>query len=558
MDIQAFLFAFFGGLALFLFGLNFMSDGLKDIGNNAFRKILQVLTKNKFKAILVGMGITCLIQSSSATSVIVVGFVNAGLLALKQAVAVVLGAEIGTTFTAWIVSIMGKFKMDHYALPIIAVGTFIYFFPKKRKAKMLGQSLLGFGFLFLGLGIMSGALKPLKESEYLKDLFIAFGKNPLLGILAGAIITCIIQSSSATIAIIQVMAFQGLLSFEAALPIICGCNIGTTITAQLAAITGTRNSRSTAMAHSFFNIFGTLFILPLLLTGWYEQLIKFIVPGALQASNVMFHIAVAHSIFNISNVLIFSLLFWPLLLKVAQYLSYGKDVEIDIQKDTIYLDPLLLTDPPIAMNETILELVHMTEIAKSAVQDAEMAILNKDMHRCEIAKKKEDILDEFQRKITSYLIQISEKDLDTKESMEYPVLLHSVNDIEKVGDYVKNLANYAEIRYKNEFKFSKTSIDGIKSMFQKLYELFDNVILSLEERDNKKAYKAIKIEDEIDKMKIKRRSNYIKSLHAHKTNPESEMMAMDIATNIEKIGDHLISIAKAVLKDLQWGKKMGF
>lgn len=557
INIQTLIFKFFGGLAIFLYGLNCMSDGLKNIGSNTLRKILNSLTKNRFRGILVGVGITCLIQSSSATSVIVVGFVNAGLLALQQALAVVLGAEIGTTFTAWIVSIMGmgKFKISYYALPVIAVGFLINFIAKRKKTKMFGQSLLGFGFLFMGLGIMSEGIEPLKASTSIREVFALFGKNPFLGILAGTILTMLIQSSSATIAIVQVMAFQELIEFHAVLPIILGCNIGTTITAQLAAMGGTRTSHSLAMGHSIFNILGTLIFLPLLLTGVYGEIIKLIVPGTLQQSNVMFHIAVAHSVFNITNVLIFSLILWPLLIKAAKFLSYGKDLEIDVRTETKYLDPLLLNNPPIAMQQTIFELIHMTKIAKSAVQDAEVAILQKDMQKAELAKKKEDILDDFQRKITSYLIQISEKNLGTIESKEYPLLLHSVNDIEKIGDYANNLANYAEMKVDKKFEFSQTSIDGIKSMFQKLYELFDIVILSLKEKNTSEAYKAIKIEDQIDNMKLERRKNYIKNLNKRETNPESEMMAMDIATNIEKMGDHLISIAKVVLKNMQYGRK---
>ncbi len=533
-----------------------MSDGLRNIGSNTFRKILNSLTKNRFRAVLVGTGITCLIQSSSATSVMVIGFVNAGLLALKQAIAVVLGAEIGTTFTAWIISIMGKFKISHYALPVIAVGFLINLIAKQKKTKMFGHTLLGFGLLFLGLGIMSEGVKPLKESEYIRQVFVSFGTNPFLGILTGTIFTLGIQSSSATIAIIQVMAFQGLIGFPAVLPIILGCNIGTTITAQLAALSGGRTSRTVAMAHSTFNIFGTLLFLLPLLTGTYEKFIYLIVPGALQQSNIMLHIAVAHSVFNITNVLVFSLFLWPVLLKAANFLAYGKDLEIDVETDTKYLDPLLLNDPPIAMQQAIFELVHMTEIAKSAAGDAEAAILYKNMPRCELAKKKEDILDDFQREITAYLIKISQHDLDTIESKEYPLLLHSVNDIEKVGDYVKNLAGYAEVRIDKKIEFSKTSIKGIKEMFIKLDSLFISVVKSLKDHNDKEALKAITIEDQIDEMKIKRRENYIKSLNKHKTNPESEMMAMDIATNIEKMGDHLISISKAVLKDMQWGKRI--
>lgn len=553
MIIKDIIFSFCGGLALFLFGMNFMSDGLKNIGSNKFKEILNSLTKNKFRSILIGMGITCLIQSSSATSVMVVGFVNAGLLSLSQAIAVVLGADIGTTFTAWLVSVMGKFKMSHYALPVIAVGFLINFTGRKYKTRMIGQCLLGFGLLFMGLGTMSSGLTPLKESQYVKDIFANFGANPFLGILAGVIVTMILQSSSVTIAIVQVMAFQGLINLDAALALLLGDNIGTTITAHLAAIGGTKNSRGVAIANSLFKVFGTVLFLPLLLTGLYQSFIMSIVPGKLAASNIMFHIAVAHSFFNVVNVLIFSVFLWPFLIKISESLMFGRQ---EIDREPQFLDPLLLAEPPIAMQQVILEMGRMAEIGRGTIQDAKNALFKKDMRSINSIREKEETLDQLQKSITAYLIQISERDLDTMESMEYPVLLHCVNDLEKIGDYAMNLADYAENSISNKYDLLGASIERIQAMFTKIDDMFSMVIDSLREKHSDAAIKAIEIEDEIDNMKLECRKNYIKRLNRHKAKPEVEMMLMDIATNIEKMGDHLTSIAKAVLNDLKWGKKV--
>jgi phosphate:Na+ symporter len=514
---------------------------------------MQSLAKNRFRGLLVGLGITCLIQSSSATSVMLVGLVNAGLLNLAQSVSVVLGADIGTTMTAWIVSIMGKVNITRYALPILAVGFLLNFAAQKRKTKMIGQALLGFGFLFMGLGIMSDGLRPLSESEYVKNIFATFGRNPLLGILAGMIVTMILQSSSVTIAIVQVMAFQGIFGLEAALPLLLGDNIGTTITAQLAAIGGTKTARGLAMANSMFKVCGTLLFLPLLLTGWYEQAVRWIVPGTLAPTNIMAHIAVAHSTFNIINVLIFSLLLWPLLIKLADMFSFGRHP--GVERESKLLDPLLLKEPPLAMQQAILELVRMTEIAKGAVQDAQEALFNKDLRKSQVVREKEDVLDQLQDNITNYLIRISEHDLDTRESKEYPILLHSVNDVEKLGDYAKNIANYAEIRMSKKIELPEKSAAGVTAMFAKLYELFDVVILSLRAKNSAVAQQAIALEDRIDEMKLECRMRYLAQLSQRKARPEAEMMIMDVATNIEKMGDHLVSIAKSVTKDLQWGRK---
>jgi phosphate:Na+ symporter len=302
-----------------------------------------------------------------------------------------------------------------------------------------------------------------------------------------------------------------------------------------------------------FKIFGTVLFLPLLLTGWYEAFIRLIIPGTLNSSNIMFHIAIAHTTFNIINVGIFTLILWPILVRTARMLSFGRGV--DVEREAKYLDPLLLHDPPIAMQQTILELVRMLEVGKGTVQDAQEAFFNKDLKKSEEVKEKEDILDELQRSITAYLIQISEKDLDTRESMEYPVLLHSVNDVEKIGDYSRNIADYTETLVSRKLDLPDECLKEIKPMFTKLYELFDNIIHSLKDKDTSEAHLAIAMEDQIDQMKSDCREKYIKRLNRHENNPEAEMMIMDIATNIEKMGDHLISIAKAVLKDLQWGQK---
>jgi len=280
MNIQDTLFGFLGGLAVFLFGMKLMSDGLKKMGSAAFKRVLNTLTKNRFAAIGVGLFITCLIQSSSATSVMVVGFVNAALLPFAQAVAVILGADIGTTITAWLVSAigLGRFSLTHYALPAIFVGFTTNFVAKNRQRKMVGQAILGFGLLFLGLGTMSAGLSEIKESPLLMDFFATYGENPFLGLLAGTVVTVVIQSSSVTIAIIQLMAFQGIFGLEAALPLMFGADIGTTITAQLAAIGGTRGARGVAMANSFFKLFGALLFFPFLLTGLLHDALQFVLP----------------------------------------------------------------------------------------------------------------------------------------------------------------------------------------------------------------------------------------------------------------------------------------
>ena len=554
MDMKLMVFSFSGGLAIFLFGIGFMSDGLKNIGSNTFRKILKTLTKNRISAIIVGAGITCLVQSSSATSVMVVGFVNAGLLKLTQAIAVVLGADVGTTVTAWLVSVMGmgKFQISAYSLPIIAAGFFISFLGKKRGTKTVGQCLLGFGFLFLGLGIMSEGMEPLKQSHYIKDFFARFGTNPFLGIAAGIIITMILQSSSVTIAIIQVMALNGLLGIGPSLSLILGSCIGTTITAQLAAFGGTKNAKSVAMGNTLFKIMGTMLFFPFLVSGWFEQLIKFLVPDSL----VMVQIAAANTIFNLVTLIIFTTLLWPFLVKASKLLTFGGTEVID--REAKFLDPLLLNDPPIAMQQVVFELTRMTELAQSAANDAKAAFFSKKGKKIGVVKEKEDVIDELQRNITSYLIQISSRDLDTRESMAYPVLLHCVNDVEKVGDYAVHIAIYAEERIAREMELKYRHILILDTMFSKLDEIFDRIIAALQERDGYNASDIIELDNQLGDLKVKCRKDYIKRLNKQKADPQLEMLIMDTASAIKKMSEHLANIANAVVNDLQWGKKLKF
>jgi phosphate:Na+ symporter len=551
MQVVNIIFSFCGGLAIFLFGIEFMSDGLKNLGSNTFRNILQKLTDKRIKGILVGTGITCLIQSSSATSVMVVGFINAGLLQLSHGMAVVLGADIGTTITSWVVSLMGfgKFDIAGCALPVIAVGFFITFIAKSRKTKVLGQCLLGFGFLFLGLGLMSTGLNPLKESHAVKVIFSTFGKSPLLGIIVGVVFTMIIQSSSVSIAIVQVMALNGLLGLDAALGLVIGAAIGTTITAQLAALNGTKNARAVAMGNSLFKIVGAIIFFPLLAFGFYGDFLRMLIPGHL----IMMQIAAANTIFILTSVLIFSTILWKPLLKFSNLLAFGKKDEID--REAKYLDPLFINDPPIAIQQVGFELIRMIELAQSAVRDVKTCIFSKKGKKMKSVKQKEDVIDNLQQTITSYLIKVSANNIGAQESKAYPVLLHCVNDIEKVGDYAELIATYAEEKISKKYKFGYGHILIIDEMFVKVDLMFDKVIEAMRENDVKAAKEALQIDNELDFLKVRCRENYLSRISKQKADPQLEVIVMDTVAAVMKIGDHLVNVADAMTNDLQWKNK---
>ena len=551
MQIVNIIFSFCGGLAIFLFGIEFMSDGLKNLGSNTFSNILRKLTDNRIKGILVGTGITCLIQSSSATSVMVVGFINAGILQFTHGMAVVLGADIGTTITSWLVSLMGfgKFDISALSLPVIAIGFFITFVFKGRKAKVLGQCLLGFGFLFLGLGLMSGGLDPLKESEAVKDIFVAFGKNPILGIIVGILFTMVIQSSSVSIAIVQVMALNGLLDLEAALGLVIGAAIGTTITAQLAALKGTRSSRAVAMGNTLFKVVGAIVFFPLLASGLYDHFLRFLIPDHL----IMVQIAAANSIFILTSVLLFSTVLWKPLLKFSNILSYGKDDD-EIDREAKYLDPIFINDPPVAIQQVGFELIRMIEIAQSAVKDVKTCVFSKKGKKIKSVKQKEEVIDNLQQTITSYLIKVSANNIGAQESNAYPVLLHCVNDIEKVGDYAELIANYAEEKALKKYKFDYEHILVIDEMFAKVDVMFEKVVNAMRENDVSSANDALLIDKELDVLKTKCRDNYLRRISKQKADPQLEVLVMDTAAAVMKIGDHLVNVAEAMTNDLQWKK----
>lgn len=552
MDIQAVLFGTVGGVALFLFGMNFMSEGLKMMNSESFKRVLQSLTKTRGSAILVGMGVTCLIQSSSATSVMVVGFVNAGLLTLSQAIAVILGADIGTTITAWIVSTMGigNFKITAYALPVIAVGFLIFFTSKKRKNKMLGQAILGFGLLFLGLGIMSDGVRSIKESQMVLELFESFGQNPLLGILAGALVTCIIQSSSATIAIVQVMAFQSIFGLDAALALMFGADIGTTITAQLAAIGGTRRARAVAMANSLFKLSGALLFVPLLATGVLASTVLTVIPGSVNVETgtngaVMAQIAATHTVYIAVNVILFSTLFWPLLVKASKRLARISGDEEKKEKAR-FLDPILLDTPPVALEQCYKQVAYMTRLVRENITAAFATFIEKNLNDLKKIESKEEMIDDLQESITSYLVELSRRALSEKESRTIPRLIHCINDAERSGDLAENFCELTELQINKELTISDAAKNDLKKYFDLVDHQFTAVIHALKEKDADSVSLALQLEEQINAYFQVMFDHHVTRLDDGTCTVNTGVVVMDVAANLEKVGDHLTNIAERV------------
>jgi phosphate:Na+ symporter len=546
-----------GGLGLFLFGMGLMSEGLKKVAGRKLRKIVESMTKRPFIAFLVGAGVTALVQSSSATTVMIIGFVNAALLTLKQAICVIIGTNVGTTVTAWLVSIsgIGALKITLYALPAVGIGFFMRTLGKTRKSKSTGQILLGFGILFVGIAFMKEGFEPLERSEKVKALFITLSEWPILAILAGTVLTTLLQSSSAAVAIVQLLAMEGAFGdqwqtvLNVSIPFVLGSNIGTTITAQLAAIQANLNAKRAAWAHTFFNILGVIIAYPFVHLGLFSALVGIISPWELGDTTIAPTIAVAHTIFNVGNSAIF-LPISDLLAKLV--IKLVPERAGDLAAKPVVLEEHLLDTPVIALEQAKREIVRMSKTAKTALENSIDGIVNDDRRKLESTRQIEDFLDEFQYEITSYLSALSRREVSDEVSVELPVLLHTVNDLERIGDHAVNVVEIAERKIEQKLSFSDFALDEADKLRKEAEQMLDNVITALENNDADSARAALINEGNLNKMQIDFRYSHVQRMSEGICLPEAGLIFIDLVDNVEKIGDHLTNIAQAVIGGLQW------
>ncbi|UCH12031.1 MAG: Na/Pi cotransporter family protein [Candidatus Omnitrophota bacterium] len=538
MEKQILIFGIIGGLGLFIYGIRLMGEGLQRAAGERLRSILKSLTSTPLKGMLVGLGVTSLIQSSSATTVMLVGFVNAGLMTLKQALGVILGADIGTTITAQIVA----FKLTEYALPAIGLGFFINMFVKRRFWKNLGLFIFGFGILFLGLNIMMSVAKPFANSEAAKNIFINFSRSPLLGVLAGMFVTSIAQSSSATIGMVIALASVGLLDLSSAIPIILGDNIGTCITAMLASMDTNISARRTAIGHALFKVIGTLIVLSIL--PFYIKIVS------LTSTDIARQCANAHTIFNIA----ITALFLPFTAFFANFIKRivpGKEEEV-VELGPKYLEKHLINTPLVALDASTKEIIRMANLAKSMVSNAMDGFLNSNVRALASVGRKERAVDSLQEAITNYLMELTQVQLSPEQANKIPSLLHSINDIERVGDHSENLVELAERKIEQSLPFSNEAIAELKDMYNKVLKMCDKIIKALESNRTEDAQVALDMEDEINKLTGILRQNHIQRLGEGKCFVLSGIVFLDMVSNFEKIGDHLANVAEAVAGRLQW------
>ena len=557
--IREMIFGTVGGLGLFLFGMVLMSEGLKKATGPKLKSILESMTKKSIRGFLVGAGVTSIIQSSSATTVIVVGLVNAGLLTLKQAIGVVIGANVGTTATAWLVSVSGLEFLDisMYAMPAIGIGFLLYMGGRTRKWKSIGEITLGFGILFLGIDIMKGGFASLEQSTKVQEVFISLGNKPFLALLAGAGLTMLIQSSSASIAIVQLLAMGGafganwMAALNAAIPFVLGANIGTTITAQLAAIQANRNGKRAAWAHTIFNVFGSVIAYPFVHAGLYSSFVLAICPWELGGATVAASIAVAHSFFNIANSCIF-LPLSPVLAKVATWLVPIRPSEVAMPP--VVLEKHLLDTPEIAIELAKRQIVHMAKTAKRAFKQAIDGIIEDDRKKLGSVREIEDVIDSLQFEITSYLSALTSRPLTDGISVKLPVLLHAVNDLERVGDHAINIIEIAERKIEQKISFSNSAMAEAEKLREEGEQMFDDVISALETGDARAAQAALVIEKRLNKAQVDLRRSHVQRMSEGVCAPETGLIFIDLVDNVEKIGDHLTNIAQAAIGGLQWAE----
>lgn len=537
LNIQQMLFEFLGGLGIFLFGIKYMGDGLQKSAGDRLRDLLDRFTTNPVMGVLAGMLVTILIQSSSATTVITVGLVSAGFMTLRQAIGVIMGANIGTTVTAFIIGI----DVGEYALPIIAAGAILLFFFKNKKVHNFGQIVFGFGALFYGLELMSGGMKPLRALESFHDLTVNLSSNPVLGVIVGTVFTVIVQSSSATIGILQGLFSENLLDLNAALPVLFGDNIGTTITAVLASIGASVAAKRAAAVHVLFNLFGTTIFLILL------KPFTFLIGNVQEAIglNPEMTIAFAHGIFNASNTLI-QLPFVAVLAFIVTKLIPGEDSVIEYKAK--HLDPVFIEQSPsIALGQAKEEVLRMGHFSIKGLEETHEYLKIKLQKHSDSAMQIEDALNNLDRKITDYLVELATSSLTEHESEEHTMLMDAVRDIERIGDHYENIIELIEYQQANKVVISDSAMSDLDDMFMLTISTVSEAIDALDHNDKEAALHVVQKEEEIDKMERKLRKQHIIRLNEGLCSAQAGIVYVDIVSNLERIGDHAVNIAEAIL-----------
>ena len=521
-----------GGVGLFLFGIKLMGESLQDLAGDRMRRLISALTSSPVKGVIVGTLITALIQSSSATTVMTASFVHAGLMTLKQSVGVIMGAAIGTTITAQLIA----FKIQEFALPLIGLGMLFAVFGRSKRQKFIGNCIVGFGLLFVGMQTMENATFFLRDRQ---DIFLAFQHHPMLGVLAGTVLTMLVQSSSATVGLTIVMASQGLLTIDSAIPILFGDNIGTTITAVLASVGLNRSARQSALAHVLFKVIGVLLFLAFL--GPFRQLVL------LTSTDIARQLANAHTIFNVLNTLLFLPFVEPFVRLVRAIIPDDGGV---ILMGPRFLDRNLISASPIAAVEAVRkELVRMGLLTLDMIRDVRTAFLENDRRMIDQVLQTEKVVNELTREIMSFSTDLMQVSLPPVLSSSLSFYVNGVGDVERIGDHAENLIELYEYKIEHNLTFSDLATKEFEVMMDLSEKAVRLSVEALDTADDMKAKQVLKLEDEIDAMERDLRKRHIDRLNQGVCNPGSGVIFIDILSNLERVGDHANNIA-LIVKDI--------
>jgi phosphate:Na+ symporter len=534
VNLQELIFGLIGGTALLMYGVDKMGEGLESAAGDFMRKILTVLTGNVFSAFFVGIAATVLVQSSTAITVLTVGFVNAGLMELKQAIGIILGANIGTTITAQLMAFSFHFKLTDIALPVLGFGFAISYFAKNKTVKNIGEALFGFGVMFLGLKILNGGIPFMKDNESMKFFFQTYASIPAVGVLLGMVATALVHSSSATVGLVMVLGQAGLIDLETAIYIMLGDNIGTCITAQLASATGNIHARRTAWAHTLYNVFGVL--LALVIFPLFVQLVSSFTAWANPFADISASIANSHTIFNLLSAVIF-LPFTGLYVKFLETFIRGKEEVVETR-----LNELLLSTPIAAFRATLEELILTIETTKRMFGNSVDPIITDDEVLLKTLDRDEERVNLAQREVTRYIIENAKGILSDKESPLISAFINSINNVERIGDHSVDIGKFALAKIEKKYTFSETTYEELRNLQSKVDEMFDKTIIGLKTTNVEMLEECIRLENEIDILAKNYTYNHNKRLEAGQCKIEAGVLFVDIINHIERIADHLYNI----------------
>ena len=537
---------FIGGLAMFIYGMNIMADGLQNAAGSKMKKILEVLTQNKLMGILLGALVTAIIQSSSATTVMIVGFVNAGLMNLTQAISVIMGANIGTTITGWLVSSSewAKFLSPSTLAPIaVMAGVIITLAGKKQKSKDIAMIIIGFGILFIGMDSMSDSVSPLKESEIFRTLFVTLGSNPFLGILAGAGVTAIIQSSSASQGILLSLAAAGLVPTNAAVFIIMGQNIGTCVTALLSSIGASKSAKCVGTMHLTFNIIGTIIFSTIAIFVFMKA-----DPSLGEGIITMTQISAIHTAFNIGTTIIL-VPFSGWIIKFAMKVNKIETLQTEDETQLVHLDKRMMSTPAVAVAGAKLETIRLSRIARENLALALETLANHDADKIAAVKQKEGVVNKVCDSVSEYLVELNMHNLNDRDSETVTNLLNTVSDIERIGDHAENIAELAQEMTNEGISFSEMAMGELHEMSAAMMGAYDNAIKAMEQDDVSLAVKTAFLEQQVNKMEKDLRQGHISRLSNAECSVSAGVRFLDLLGNLERVSDHAMNIAQVVLND---------